>query len=131
MKTIVLATGGFDPLRSRHLVYLWAARKLGDILVVGVHSDEWLSMKQKIPFMPLSERSTILRNIIGIDFIIDFDDSDGTASHAIWMTRQSYPQDKIIVASGCPRPSSLLEIDAHRNDKNLEFVFDVGCTINS
>lgn len=131
MKTIVLATGGFDPLRSRHLVYLRAASKLGDILVVGVHSDEWLSMKQQIPFMPLSERSTVLRNIIGIDFIIDFDDSDGTASHAIWMTRQSYPQDKIIVASGCPRPGSLPEIDAHRNDKNLEFVFDVGCTINS
>ena len=43
---IVLATGGFDPLHSGHLDYLCAARQLGDELVVGVNSEDWLLRKK-------------------------------------------------------------------------------------
>ena len=79
MKTIVLVTGGFDPIHSGHINYIKEAKKLGDILVVGVNSDDWLTRKKGRPFMPLSERAEILRNIVGVDFVIDFDDSDGSA----------------------------------------------------
>ncbi len=125
MKTIVLVTGGFDPLHSGHIAYFKAAKKLGDILVVGVNSDAWLTRKKGAPFMPYMERATIVRNIIGVDFVIDFNDSDGSAKHAIQMVRQSYPQDKIIFANGGDRTSSNIpEMDIV--DDNLEFVFGVG-----
>jgi D-beta-D-heptose 7-phosphate kinase/D-beta-D-heptose 1-phosphate adenosyltransferase len=71
MKTIVLITGGFDPIHSGHIAYIQAAKRLGDILVVGVNTDAWLTRKKGAAFMPLSERTAILRNIVGVDFVID------------------------------------------------------------
>jgi len=125
MKKIVLITGGFDPLHSGHIAYFQAAKKLGDILVVGVNSDAWLTRKKGAPFMPYTERATIVRNIIGVDFVIDFNDSDGSAKHAIQMVRQSYPQDQIIFANGGDRTHvNIPEMDIE--DNNLQFVFGVG-----
>ena len=125
MKTIVLVTGGFDPVHSGHIAYLEAARQLGDILVVGVNSDAWLERKKGRAFMPLKERTTIMRSLQGIDFVIDFDDQDGSARRAITMTRQSYPQDRIIFANGGDRTdANIPEMDVA--DANLEFRFGVG-----
>jgi cytidyltransferase-like protein len=125
MKKIVLVTGGFDPLHSGHIAYFQAAKKLGDILVVGVNSDAWLTRKKGIPFMPYTERATIVRNIVGVDFVIDFDDSDGSAKHAIQMVRQNYPQDQIIFANGGDRTHVNIP-EMNIEDNNLQFVFGVG-----
>ncbi len=125
MKNIVLITGGFDPIHSGHIAYLKAAKALGDILVVGVNSDAWLIRKKGSAFMPYMERSTIVKNIAGVDFVIDFNDSDGSAKHAIQMVRQSYPQDKIIFANGGDRTHiNIPEMDV--KDDNLTFAFGVG-----
>ena len=125
MKTVVLITGGFDPLHSGHLSYIEAARALGDILVVGVNSDAWLERKKGRAFMPARERSAILRAMRGVDFVIEFDDADGSARHAIQMVRQSYPQDHIIFANGGDRTqSNIPEMDVA--DTNMEFRFGVG-----
>jgi cytidyltransferase-like protein len=125
MKKIVLITGGFDPIHSGHISYIQEAKKLGDLLVVGVNSDEWLTRKKGRNFMPMLERTAIIRNIKGVDFVIDFDDKDNTAKHAIWMVRQSYPQDHIIFANGGDRTASNIpEMDIV--DDNLSFVFGVG-----
>lgn len=125
MKKIVLITGGFDPLHSGHIAYFKAAKELGDILVVGVNSDAWLTRKKGAPFMPYMERANIVRNIVGVDFVIDFDDSDGSAKHAIQMVRQSYPQDTIIFANGGDRTTeNIPEMDVA--DDNTRFVFGIG-----
>jgi len=125
MKTIVLVTGGFDPIHSGHINYFKEAKKLGDILVVGVNSDAWLARKKGQAFMPYAERATIVRNIVGIDFVIDFNDDDGSARHALRMVRQSYPQDQIIFANGGDRTDqNIPEMDIQ--DDNLKFVFGIG-----
>lgn len=125
MKNIVLATGGFDPVHSGHIAYLEAARRLGDTLVVGVNSDAWLQRKKGRAFMPLQERATILRSVRGVDFVMPFDDGDGSARHAIQITRQSYPQDHIIFANGGDRTDvNVPEMDVQ--DANLEFLFGIG-----
>jgi D-beta-D-heptose 7-phosphate kinase/D-beta-D-heptose 1-phosphate adenosyltransferase len=122
---IVLITGGFDPLHSGHIAYFKAAKKLGDILVVGVNSDAWLTRKKGSPFMPYKERAEIVRNIVGVDFVIDFNDTDGSAKHALWMVRQSYPQDVIVFANGGDRTqTNIPEMDSGVD--NVEFVFGVG-----
>jgi cytidyltransferase-like protein len=125
MKQIVLITGGFDPMHSGHISYLKAAKELGDILVVGVNSDSWLERKKGRAFMPYKERAEVVRNIVGVDFVIDFDDSDNSAKRALWMVRQSYPQDKIIFANGGDRTHvNIPEMDF--KDDNIQFVFGVG-----
>lgn len=125
MKRIVLITGGFDPVHSGHLSYIQSAKELGDILIIGVNSDAWLQRKKGRSFMPLHERMSILRAIRGVDFVIDFDDSDGTAKGAIKMVRQSYPQDQIIFANGGDRTDqNIPEMDVA--DDNVKFVFGIG-----
>jgi cytidyltransferase-like protein len=125
MKRIVLITGGFDPLHSGHIAYFKAAKELGDILIVGVNSDVWLTRKKGAPFMPYSERAEIVRNIVGVDFVINFDDNDGSAKNAIQITRQTHPTDQIIFANGGDRTNdNIPEMDIA--DNNLQFVFGVG-----
>ena len=46
---IALVTGGFDPLHSGHIKYMKAARKMGDKLMVGINSDDWLTNKKGKP----------------------------------------------------------------------------------
>lgn len=125
MKKIVLVTGGFDPIHSGHIAYLQAAKSLGDILVVGVNSDSWLARKKGSPFMKELERCTIVKNITGVDYVITFNDNDGSAKHAIRMVRQSYPRDHIIFANGGDRTDkNIPEMDMQ--DDNLSFIFGVG-----
>lgn len=126
MKRIVLVTGGFDPLHSGHIAYFKAAKQLGDALLVGINSDEWLRRKKSQEFMPLFERSEIIKNLKCVDGIIyDFDDSDGSSKGAILEVRKKFPEDKIIFANGGDRNSkNIPEMDL--KDDNLEFIFGVG-----
>ena len=59
-KTVVLVSGGFDPIHSGHIAYFNAAKALGDILVVGLNSDAWLRRKKGKEFLPFQERSDII-----------------------------------------------------------------------
>jgi cytidyltransferase-like protein len=122
---IVLVTGGFDPVHSGHVSYLKAAKELGDVLVVGLNSDEWLTHKKGKPFMPFDERLTIVGNLDPVDWVINFDDEDGTAKHAIYAVREKFPEATIIFANGGDRTQdNIPEMDVE--DDNLEFIFSVG-----
>ena len=83
MKKIVLVTGGFDPLHSGHIAYFKAARTLGDQLIVGLNSDEWLERKKGRAFMPWNERLCVINNLAMVDEVYTFDDGDGSARHFI------------------------------------------------
>ena len=56
----VVVTGGFDPIHSGHIDYIREAATLGDVLIVGVNSDEWLTRKKGKPFMNWEERTTVV-----------------------------------------------------------------------
>jgi cytidyltransferase-like protein len=122
---VVLVTGGFDPLHSGHIAYFDAAKKLGDILIVGVNSDEWLTRKKGKPFMPWGERALIVSKLQMVNGIRHFDDSDGSARDAIRKVLENYPNDEIIFANGGDRKlDNIPEMDVESN--RLEFVFGVG-----
>ena len=80
---IVLVTGGFDPLHSGHIAYFKAAKKLGNQLIVGLNSDEWLTRKKGRPFMSWNERAAIINELGCVDDVIEFNDNDNTACNAI------------------------------------------------
>ena len=91
MAKVVLITGGFDPIHSGHISYIRAARELGDTLVIGVNSDNWLVRKKGKAFLPSEERLTIMSELRSVDVLIVFDDSDGTAIDAIKLVLDMYP----------------------------------------
>jgi cytidyltransferase-like protein len=122
---VVLITGGFDPIHSGHISYISSAKALGNLLVVGVNSDAWLTRKKGKNFLPFSERSSIVNAIKGVDFVIDFDDSDNSARDAIRRVRLMFPSADIVFANGGDRTSSNVpEMDVA--DNNIFFVFGVG-----
>jgi cytidyltransferase-like protein len=127
MKRIVLITGGFDPLHSGHIAYINAARELGDSLIVGVNSDEWLRRKKGQEFMPWEERATIIAALHNVDRVINFDDSDNSANDAIRKVRAIHPTAQIIFANGGDRTKeNIPEMDLLNEMLHLEFVFGVG-----
>ena len=80
---IVLVTGGFDPIHSGHLAYFQSAKKLGDRLVVGLNSDEWLTRKKGRPFMPMSERFALVSALSIVDEVVVYNDDDNSSCDAI------------------------------------------------
>ena len=126
MKTIVLVTGGFDPLHSGHLKYFREAKKLGDMLIVGINSDLWLTKKKGRPFMPVWERYEIINNLEMVDqTVVVADDADGSCSTFIKETLELFPEDKIIFANGGDR-THLNIPEMSIKDDNLSFAFGVG-----
>jgi cytidyltransferase-like protein len=123
MKTIVLITGGFDPLHSGHIAYIRAAKKLGNILVVGVNSDDWLRRKKGQEFMPSSERIDIIQNLKSVDHCILFDDTENHAIEAIRNVKSMYPGDHIVFANGGDRTAENIP---EMSEPDVEFVFGVG-----
>lgn len=123
---IVIVTGGFDPLHSGHIAYLQAARKLGDQLVVGLNSDDWLARKKGRPFMPYAERYAVLAELACVDRVLDFDDRDGSAKELIKrILETSNFDDAIVFANGGDRTDkNIPEMDLE--DPRLTFEFGVG-----
>lgn len=103
MEKIVLVTGGFDPLHSGHLAYLREAKKLGDKLIVGINSDDWLIRKKGKNFLPEQERHEILSSIRYVDGCILFNDNDDTAIEALKNVKMLFPFAQIIFANGGDR----------------------------
>ncbi|HXH73974.1 MAG TPA: D-glycero-beta-D-manno-heptose 1-phosphate adenylyltransferase [Bacteriovoracaceae bacterium] len=75
-KKIVFTNGCFDILHRGHVTYLSEARKLGDLLVVGLNSDA--SVKRlKGPERPInneSDRQYVLSQLKAVDFVEIFDE---------------------------------------------------------
>lgn len=120
---IVIVTGGFDPLHSGHIEYFKAAKALGDMLIVGINSDEWLIRKKGRPFMPWVERNVIVANLDPVDATLLFDDSDGSAVDAIRKVKELYPDDQIIFANGGDRTKENIPEMVF---DDVEFQFGVG-----
>jgi rfaE bifunctional protein nucleotidyltransferase chain/domain len=73
-KSIVFTNGCFDLLHVGHVRYLAAARRLGDVLVVGLNSDA--SVRElKGPERPLNseqDRAEVLAALEAVDHVIIF-----------------------------------------------------------
>jgi len=75
-KRIVFTNGCFDILHRGHVTYLAEARKLGDLLIVGLNSDA--SVKRlKGPERPINneaDRQYVLSQLKSVDFVEIFTD---------------------------------------------------------
>lgn len=75
-KKVVFTNGVFDLIHSGHVDYLSKAKKLGDVLIVGLNSDD--SVKKikgdRRPILKQEERAFILSNLKPVDYVVFFDD---------------------------------------------------------
>src|SRR3989338_2526610 len=77
-KKIVTTNGVFDILHLGHVRYLEEAKKLGDVLIVGINSDK--SVKQikgdKRPINDEISRIAVLAALESVDYAFLFDEND-------------------------------------------------------
>ena len=77
-KRLVFTNGCFDILHAGHIRYLAAARSKGDVLVVGLNSDESVKIikDEHRPIMNQEQRAEILAGLWCVDYIIIFNAPD-------------------------------------------------------
>ena len=78
---IVFANGCFDLLHVGHVRYLEAARRLGDVLFVGINGDAAVARLKGAgrPLMPAAERVELLSALRAVDHVVVFDDDTADA----------------------------------------------------
>jgi choline-phosphate cytidylyltransferase/glycerol-3-phosphate cytidylyltransferase len=69
-KTIVYTSGTFDMLHINHLKMIEYARSLGDILIVGVNTDELVATYKSEPIIPFEERIALMKALKYPDIVI-------------------------------------------------------------
>ncbi|MGE5707286.1 MAG: D-glycero-beta-D-manno-heptose 1-phosphate adenylyltransferase [Bacteroidota bacterium] len=75
-KRAVFTNGCFDLLHVGHLRYLQAARKLGDLLIIGLNSDKSVQALKgpSRPILPEEERAELLNGLACVDAVVLFDE---------------------------------------------------------
>lgn len=102
---LVFTNGVFDLLHAGHVRYLAEARELGDLLIVGVNSDESVRRLNKGPERPLNsaeDRVAVLEALRAVDGAVIFEQDT-----PIELIQQLKPE--IHVKGGDYRPDQLPE----------------------
>lgn len=71
-KKIVTANGSFDLLQAGHLDFLEEAKQQGDVLIVGINTDESIQAKKgpSRPIIPCEQRAALLGALICVDYVV-------------------------------------------------------------
>jgi D-beta-D-heptose 7-phosphate kinase/D-beta-D-heptose 1-phosphate adenosyltransferase len=75
-RRVVFTNGVFDLIHPGHVRYLKAARREGDVLIVGVNSDRSAASIKgpSRPVTPEAERAEILAALESVDAVVVFDE---------------------------------------------------------
>ena len=73
---VVFANGCFDVLHVGHIRYLAGARELGDVLIVGINSDDQVAIQKGPgrPVLPANERAEIVAALESVTYVTIFDE---------------------------------------------------------
>lgn len=79
-KKLVVTNGCFDLLHSGHVIYLEAARHLGDALLVGVNGDDSVRQLKGAarPVNPEADRALVLAALQSVDGVCIFTEQTAT-----------------------------------------------------
>jgi len=78
-KRVVFTNGCFDLMHVGHTRYLQAAKQLGDLLVVGLNSDDSIRSLNKAPDRPIvpeAQRAEVLAALGCVDYVVIFTEPD-------------------------------------------------------
>jgi D-beta-D-heptose 7-phosphate kinase/D-beta-D-heptose 1-phosphate adenosyltransferase len=142
-KRIVFTNGCFDILHSGHVTYLHCAKELGDVLIVGINTDESIKRIKgdSRPINPLHDRLKVLSGLTAVDHVITFgEENDDTPIPVIKVvqpdvfakggdyTKKKLPEaqtveslgGKIVFLPHIPDHSTTMIIDRISNNKSAD-----------
>ena len=121
-KKIIFTNGCFDILHAGHVRYLKQARKLGDILIVGLNSDRSVSaIKAGRPINSEKNRAEVLAALAAVDYVVVF--SEKTPYNLIKILKPD-----ILVKGGDWKKEDIVGSDIAKETYSLPFVKGVSTT---
>lgn len=126
-KKVVFTNGCFDILHLGHLSYLEKARKLGDLLIVGLNSDSSVKRLKgdKRPVNSQFERACMLASLYFVDFVVVFEEDTpleliSFLKPDILVKAKDYENKEIIGANLVPRVELIDFKDGFSTTKMIE-----------
>ncbi|MBI5633348.1 MAG: D-glycero-beta-D-manno-heptose 1-phosphate adenylyltransferase [Nitrospirae bacterium] len=121
-KKIVFTNGCFDILHAGHVRYLNRARKLGDLLIIGLNSDASVSgIKPGRPVNAEKNRAEVLSGLASVDYIVIF--REKTPYNLIKAVRPD-----VLVKGGDWKPQDIVGADIAKKTLSLPFVKGLSTT---
>ncbi len=121
-KKVVFTNGCFDIVHAGHVRYLREAKKLGDLLVVGLNSDTSISkIKPGRPVVPEAQRAEVLASLDMIDFIVLF--NEDTPYELIKHLRPD-----VLVKGGDWKPEEIVGSDLVPETRSLPYIEGISTT---
>ena len=121
-KKIVFTNGCFDILHAGHVRYLKQARRLGDVLIVGLNADRSLSaIKPGRPINSEKNRAEVLAGLAAVDYVVVF--SEKTPYSLIKAL-----QPDILVKGGDWKKEDIIGSDIAKETLSLPFVKGISTT---
>lgn len=129
-KKIVFTNGCFDIIHPGHIKYLEEAKSLGDILVVGLNTDE--SVKKLKPLRPINtekDRALVLASLWMVDYVTLFDEDTPyelikTLSPDVLVKGGDWSIDKIVGADLVKEVYSLPYVEGYSTTGVIERVLE-------
>ena len=121
-KKIVFTNGCFDILHVGHIRYLKQARRLGDVLIVGLNSDKSVSaIKPGRPLNSEKNRAEVLAALTVVDYVVIF--SEKTPYNLIKALKPD-----TLVKGGDWKKEDIVGSDIAKDTYSLPFVKGVSTT---
>ena len=134
IKTLVIASGYFNPVHKGHIDYLTQSKELGDKLFVIVNNDIQREMKGSKEFMNEDERKLVIETLKPVDWaVVAIDKNNRQVDKSIEMIHMLYKdefQNFIFTNGGDQTEQTIAEGDICRK-LAIKMVFGLGDKIQS
>ena len=133
-KTLVIASGYFNPVHKGHIEYLTRSKELGDKLFVIVNNDIQREMKGSKVFMNEDERKLVIETLKPVDWaIVSIETENRLVDKSIKLIYELYKDefDNFIFSNGGDQTEHTIAEDDICRNLGIKMVFGLGDKIQS
>jgi D-beta-D-heptose 7-phosphate kinase/D-beta-D-heptose 1-phosphate adenosyltransferase len=133
-KTLVIASGYFNPVHKGHIEYLTKSKELGDKLFVIVNNDKQREMKGSKEFMNEDERKLVIETLKPVDWaVVAIETNTRLVDKSIKMIYELYKDEfqNFIFSNGGDQTEQTIAEDKICNELGIKMVFGLGDKIQS
>ena len=134
IKTLVIASGYFNPVHKGHIDYLTQSKELGDKLFVIVNNDLQREMKGSKEFMNEDERKLVIETLKPVDWaVVSIDKDNRQVDKSIEMIHMLYKDEfeNFIFTNGGDQTEQTIAEDVICRKLGIKMVFGLGDKIQS
>ena len=134
IKTLVIASGYFNPVHKGHIEYLTRSKELGDKLFVIVNNDIQREMKGSKEFMNEDERKLVIETLKPVDWaVVAIDTENRQVDKSIKLIYELYKDEfqNFIFSNGGDQTEQTIAEDVICKKLGIKMVFGLGDKIQS